>query len=251
MAKRSLKASTLGIEKAKRAFERIGWTQEYLAAEVGLSTRQSVWKFFKGKPIERHIFIDLCFQLNLEWQDIADLPSRDQLFTEQPTTYLSDASQLVTTARSQLQGQVEAQCGTIQSFFEFAQPLPLENIYTNLNVLTRLSNQRWLEIADLQSSSRRSLGFTAPERETISALDAVTNQHKLMLLGKPGAGKTTFLQHLALQCIRGNFKADCVPVFIVLRPFAVQAKECQDFSLLGYLQRFGNSYNLALEQITT
>ena len=254
MAKRSLKASTFGIEKAKRAFERIGWTQEYLAAEVGLSTRQSVWKFFKGKPIERHIFIDLCFQLNLDWQDIADLPSRDQLLTEQPTTYVtstsSDTSQLVTIARSQLQGQVEAQCGTIQSFFEFAQPLPLENIYTNLNVLTRLSNQRWLEVADLQSSSGRSLGFSAPERETISALDAVTNQHKLMLLGKPGAGKTTFLQHLALQCIRGNFKADCVPVFIVLRTFAVQAKECQDFSLLGYLQRFGNNYNLALEQIT-
>ncbi|MDJ0691205.1 MAG: NACHT domain-containing NTPase [Xenococcaceae cyanobacterium MO_188.B32] len=253
MAKRSLKASTFGIEKAKRAFERIGWTQEYLAAEVGLSTRQSVWKFFKGKPIERHIFIDLCFQLNLHWQDIADLPSRDQLLTEQPTTYVasnpSDASQLVTIARAQLQGQVEAQCGTIQSFFEFAQPLPLENIYTNLNVLTRLSNQRWLEVADLQSSSGRSLGFTAPERETISALDAVTNQNKLMLLGKPGAGKTTFLQHLALQCIRGNFKTDCIPVFIVLRTFAVQAKECQDFSLLGYLQRFCNNYNLSLEQI--
>ena len=253
MAKRSLKASTFGIEKAKRAFERIGWTQEYLAAEVGLSTRQSVWKFFKGKPIERHIFIDLCFQLNLDWQDIADLPSRDQLLTEQPTTYVasnpSDISQLVTLARAQLQGQIEAQCGTIQSFFEFAQPLPLENIYTNLNVLTRLSNQRWLELSDLQNLSGRSLGFAAPERETISALDTVKNQNKLMLLGKPGAGKTTFLQHLALQCIRGNFKADCVPVFIVLRTFAVQAKECQDFSLLGYLQRFGNNYNLALEQI--
>ena len=74
MAKRSLKASPPGIDKAKKAFERIGWTQEYLAAEVGLSTRQSVWKFFSGKPIERHIFIDLCFQLSLDWQDIADSP---------------------------------------------------------------------------------------------------------------------------------------------------------------------------------
>ena len=74
MAKRSLKASPLKIDKAKKAFERIGWTQEYLAAEVGLSTRQSVWKFFKGKPIERNTFIDICFQLNLDWQEIADSP---------------------------------------------------------------------------------------------------------------------------------------------------------------------------------
>ncbi|MEM1426470.1 MAG: NACHT domain-containing protein, partial [Cyanobacteria bacterium P01_H01_bin.130] len=74
MAKRSLKATTEGIALAKRAFERTGWTQDYLAAEVGLSTRQSVWKFFSGRPIERHYFIEICFQLNLDWHDIADIP---------------------------------------------------------------------------------------------------------------------------------------------------------------------------------
>ncbi|MDJ0533058.1 MAG: NACHT domain-containing NTPase [Xenococcaceae cyanobacterium MO_207.B15] len=256
MAKRSLKASPSGIDKAKKAFERTGWTQEYLAAEVGLSTRQSVWKFFKGKPIERYIFIDLCFQLSLDWQDIADfppLPPRDDSLQQQSTVSIAttapDWELLVTQARSQLRGQIEAQCGTIQSFFEFAQPLALDNIYTSQNVLTRLSNQRWLEISDLQNSRQRSLAN--PNIETIPAIEAVTNHHKLMLLGKPGSGKTTFLQHLALQCIRGNFKADCIPVFIFLRTFVVQAQECQDFSLLGYLERFCHNYNLSLEQITT
>ena len=253
MAKRSLKASTLGIEKAKRAFERIGWTQEYLAAEVGLSTRQSVWKFLKGKPIERHIFIELCFQLDLDWQDIADLPQKDETLTEEKTISLvsnpSDIGELVNLARLQLRGQIEAQCGTVQSFFEFAQPLPLENIYTNLNLLTCLSNQRWLEVSDLQSSGDRSWGLSNSNKETIPALDAVATHDKLMLLGKPGAGKTTFLQHLAVQCIRGKFKSDYIPVFIFLRTFTFQAKEYQDFSLLGYLQRFWNNYNLSLEQI--
>ncbi|MGF1539041.1 MAG: NACHT domain-containing protein [Pleurocapsa sp.] len=253
MAKRSLKASNFGIDKAKRAFERKGWTQEYLAAEVGLSTRQSVWKFFTGKPIERHIFIDLCFQLDLDWQDVADLPQYEKPLPESPslTATPSDCQELVTLARSQLQGQIEAQCGTIQSFFEFAQPLPLENIYTNLNLLTRLSNQRWLEVSDLQSSSQGTIGFSDPNRQTIPALDAVTTHDKLVLLGKPGAGKTTFLQHLALQCIRGKFKADCLPVVIFLRTFAVQARECQDFSLLGYLQRLWSNYQLFPQQITT
>ena len=254
MAKRSLKASPPGIDRAKKAFERTGWTQEYLAAEVGLSTRQSVWKFFKGKPIERHIFIDLCFQLSLDWQDIADLPPlppRDRSLTEEPSVSVGatvpDDDRLVTQARSQVRGQIEAQCGTIQSFFEFAQPLALESIYTNQNVLTRLSNQRWLEISDLQNSRQRTLTDLAIE--TIPALEAVTKHQKLMLLGKPGAGKTTFLQHLALECINGNFKADCVPVVIFLRTFVAQAKECQYFSLLGYLERFWRNCNLSLEQI--
>ncbi|MFM2315283.1 MAG: hypothetical protein RLZZ04_4559 [Cyanobacteriota bacterium] len=265
MAKRSLKASPCGIEQAKKAFERTRWTQEYLAAEVGLSTRQSVWKFFAGKPIERHIFIDLCFQLSLDWQDIADLPPlppRDSTLVE-PTVSLAttapESHQLITQTRSsidssfwkaQIQGQIEAQCGTIQSFFEFAQPLALDNIYTNQNVLTRLSNQRWLEISDLQNSHQRG-GLADLNLETIPALEAVTNHHKLMLLGKPGAGKTTFIQHLALECIRGNFKPSYIPVVIFLRTFVVQAKECQDFSLLGYLERFWHNYNLPLEQITT
>lgn len=256
MAKRSLKASPPGIDQAKKAFERTGWTQEYLAAEVGLSTRQSVWKFFKGKPIERHIFIDLCFQLSLDWQDIADLPPlppRDRTLNEDAqvsvvATTLDDG-QLVTQGRSQVRGQIEAQCGTIQSFFEFAQPLTLDSIYTSQNVLTRLSNQRWLEISDLQNFRQRSLGDLTIE--TIPALEAVTKHQKLMLLGKPGAGKTTFLQHLALECINGNFKADCVPVVIFLRTFVAQAKEGQDFSLLGYLERFWHNYSLSLEQITT
>ena len=71
-----------------------------------------------------------------------------------------------------------------------------------------------------------------------------------MLLGKPGAGKTTLLQHLALECIKGNFKADCIPVVIFLRTFVVQAKEYQDFGLIGYLKRFWHNYLLSVEQIT-
>ena len=257
MAKRSLKASPHKIDKAKKAFERIGWTQEYLAAEVGLSTRQSVWKFFKGKPIERNTFIDICFQLSLDWQEIADsppLPPREkddavgQLNTESIPATLPE-SDLVERVRSQVRGQIEAQCGTIQSFFEFAEPLALENIYTKQNVLTRLSNQRWLEISDLQNSHQRRLSDL--NVETIPAQEAVAKHQKLMLLGKPGAGKTTFMQHLALECIRGNLKADCIPVVIFFRTFVVQAQANQDFSLLGYLERFWHNYHLSSEQIAT
>ena len=74
MTKRSLKTSEIGQARAKQAMLRKGWTQDYLATEAGLSTRNSVWKFLSGRPIDRNIFMELCFQLDLEWQDLADLP---------------------------------------------------------------------------------------------------------------------------------------------------------------------------------
>jgi predicted NACHT family NTPase len=73
MSQRSLKSSVTGQQRAKQAMKRKGWTQNYLAIEAGLSTRNSVWKFLSGRSVERHIFMELCFQLDLEWQDIADL----------------------------------------------------------------------------------------------------------------------------------------------------------------------------------
>jgi predicted NACHT family NTPase len=55
-----------------------------------------------------------------------------------------------------------------------------------------------------------------------------------MILGKPGAGKTTFLKHLAIQCIGGKFQGERVPVFITLKDFA-EADDKPDF--LGYITR--------------
>jgi predicted NACHT family NTPase len=77
MVKRSLQASLTGIQQAKRAFALKGWTQDNLAAEVNLKTRQAIWRFFSGRPIERHTFIEICMVLSLNWREIATVFSRD------------------------------------------------------------------------------------------------------------------------------------------------------------------------------
>ena len=38
-----------------------------------------------------------------------------------------------------------------------------------------------------------------------------------MILGKPGAGKTTFLKRIAVDCVNGIFQPDLIPVFVELR----------------------------------
>ena len=74
MAKRSLQASQTGIQQAKRAFALKGWTQENLAGEVNLKTRQPIWRFFTGRPVDRYIFLEVCSVLELNWREIAIAP---------------------------------------------------------------------------------------------------------------------------------------------------------------------------------
>ena len=54
-------------------------------------------------------------------------------------------------------------------------------------------------------------------------LEAVKKYQKLIILGKPGAGKTTFLKHLAIQCLQGNFEPERIPIFVNLKSFAESA----------------------------
>lgn len=252
MAKRSLKASPEGITKAKKAFQRKGWTQEYLAAEVGLSTRQSIWKFFTGRPIERHLFVDICFQLDLEWQSIADLPPD---VTPPVSPFSLDnhggIENWVSALRSQTKEQIQAQCGILQSSFDMTQPLLLDSIYTNVNILPHLTNQRWLEVSDLQDShpDLERPRLTSNNQQVVEGIQAATNSAKLMILGKPGAGKTTFLQYLAIQCSKGEYKSDCIPVFIQLRNFVAQTKDEENFNFVNYIAYSWSSYQVTPEQV--
>ncbi|MBD2325544.1 NACHT domain-containing protein [Alkalinema sp. FACHB-956] len=164
MGKRSVKASAIGIAKAKRAFERREWTQEYLASAVGLQTRQSIWKFFSGRPIERHLFIDICFQLDLDWQEIAELPRFDE--TEEDGS--NALSNLEHGARAIVEDAQPAMNATMtwEQLWSVAQhrlhqseptiaPMPTlanssSEFYIELFLSSQVKGQRWLEVNDFQ-----------------------------------------------------------------------------------------------------
>lgn len=231
MAKRSLKASEVGIKKAKQAFRRTGWTQEYLASAVGLETRQSIWKFFSGRPIERHLFIDVCFQLNLEWEDIVAPPDEEEEIEVVALETHADLDQSLQTLRSQLKTTIQTQCGLLQVSLDTAHPLAVEQIYTSVQVLATPSSQRWLEVANLQAEDHGDRDTVAQRGTSIPIANVLSTHARLVILGKPGAGKTTLLQYLATQCVNGDLYADRVPVFISLRTFALEARTNGDLSL--------------------
>ncbi|MCC5651547.1 NACHT domain-containing NTPase [Nostoc sp. XA013] len=254
MARRSLKASTVGIIKAKRAFKIREWTQEYLASEVGLETRQPIWKFFTGKPIERHNFIEICFQLGLDWEDIAQLPDQ-RLLTEnnQEWENCQDMETLVKMLRSRRGDKIQAQCATTR-LLDIAQPIQLEEIYVNTNFLNNITSRRWLDILDLQNVIAEEFdcfGSNQLYQERVSAIQAVITYPKLMVLGKPGSGKTTFLQYIAMQCNQGKLLSDQIPIFIRLKNFVEDARETGNYSLLNYISQELIDYGVSDQEIQT
>ncbi|MEH2371563.1 hypothetical protein [Nostoc sp.] len=95
MAMKSLRVSLEKLEKVKRAFERTGWTQNEFASEVDLSTRQPIGNFLAGKPVKHQVFKEICFKLDLDWQEVADLPKDTKSETEQFQDTTSNGSNFV------------------------------------------------------------------------------------------------------------------------------------------------------------
>jgi predicted NACHT family NTPase len=245
MVKRSLKASSIGIQQAKKAFARKGWTQENLAGEVNLKTRQPIWRFFSGRPIERLTFIEICSVLEINWREIAaEVPAefidRDEFI--QPS--IAEIDTLVEKVRSQRFDKIQDQCGILQ-LLDISRPVPIDDIYIDVNILEEIASQQYLEITELQNLDPKKFdyfGIGDIEEKQIAGTDAVEKYSKIRVLGKPGTGKTTFLQYLAIQCNRGAFAANRVPIFITLRNFAQESKTTNEFSLLNYIhQEFHSS----------
>jgi predicted NACHT family NTPase len=214
---RSLRASGEGLEIAKSVFKRKYTSQESCAIDIG-STRQVVGKFLEGKAIDTEFFQKICENLGLKWQDIAEL----ELSILRPIDYFY-LDGLVREVRNKVSASIQTRCGTMR-VLEMEQPITIDSIYSSVNILEKISRNQRRSIEELmdgcefENFNRFRLGTVRQKR--IPALEAVERHKKLMILGKPGAGKTTFLKWLALQCNGGKFNQNRVPLFVTLKEFA-------------------------------
>nr|WP_322719675.1 NACHT domain-containing NTPase [Nostoc sp. ChiQUE02]MDZ8232713.1 NACHT domain-containing NTPase [Nostoc sp. ChiQUE02] len=243
-SERSFRASTVGLEKAKKAFKLKGWTQDYLAGAVGCS-RQTMINFFARRPVDKDKFQDICTELGLEWGEIAELETGD----EKPTTPTTiDA--LVNQVREKVSADIQKRCGWMR-VLDMTQPIGLNDIYTDVNILKEITGRERLEITQLLENFNpegfERFGLNQVRGKRVSGLTAVEQHSKLMILGKPGAGKTTFLKRIAIQCKLGNFLANYVPIFITLKDFAEEEGKP---SLLQYINNQFVSNNISDQEIT-
>jgi len=219
----------MGVEQIAHALTHQKLSQEELGGEDCQSATSK--KFCRGGKIDRRIFVKLCEKLGLNWEEVAGIVSQP---IAQDTT-IETSVELVQRLRDRIRPNLQKRCGTMR-VLDMSHPIGLDDIYTSVNILEKITGSKGLKLSELiQNASaeqveRFSLGAVKEER--IPGLEAVEKYSKLMILGKPGAGKTTFLKHLAIQCIGGKFQPSRVPIFITLKEFA-ESKERPD--LLEYL----------------
>ena len=99
---------------------------------------------------------------------------------------------------------------------------PIDEIYTALNLLEKVSAQRRYAPENLHDLFLKR-DLLHEEDDRCDGIKIVNKDSNLFILGKPGAGKTTFLKHLAIKAIRKQLNSNTdpkVPIFLSLHSYS-------------------------------
>lgn len=202
-------------------------------------TSQSVQQISPGSSqseVTQIIFQEGCNHRNKRTSNSEELESDIQLLTEK--------------VRTELEPSIREMHGWLR-VLDMSQQIGLGEIYVNVNILEKITSHRRLKISELLQKInpdsdefyRRGLGKTIEDK--VSALEVVECFPKLMILGKPGSGKTTFMKHLIIQCISGDFQPYMVPILVNLKDYS-EASSQPD--ILSYITSFMADYGFSSVQ---
>lgn len=110
-----------------------------------------------------------------------------------------------------------------------SEPMKLRSIYTRVNVLETITALNSISVEELENfydKDRRAFKNAAHTQEGIKVVNELS---KIVLLGKPGAGKTTFLKYIVLQSADGLLKINRIPIFISLKEWSDTDKSLMAF----------------------
>ena len=102
------------------------------------------------------------------------------------------------------------------------EPVPLKSLFVRANILEKISARAGLspiELTEFFDFDRRAFGT---RKETVDGERIVNKLKKFIVLGKPGAGKTTYLKYLTLMMLDefSQIERRKLPIFITLRAWA-------------------------------
>jgi predicted NACHT family NTPase len=119
--------------------------------------------------------------------------------------------------------KVNALYGTLR-FLGQTEPVSLEGIFTDVYILNKPSAFRRFDVQQLMEDD--SPLHEAERKNGLEVVKQISN-NRLFILGKPGAGKTTFLKYIALQAVQG--KLHKIPIFVSLKEWSDSGLELMPF----------------------
>lgn len=106
--------------------------------------------------------------------------------------------------------------------------IPLSDIYVRVNLLDKIPSREGKSIEDVIKLEAD--GFGRRKQTTIEGDSIIKNFERIIILGKPGSGKTTFLKYLALKILEiKNSELIGIPILIYFRELQ------NDSSLLSHI----------------
>ena len=124
------------------------------------------------------------------------------------------------------------------------QPVDLEDVYTAVQFLDEQGVRIYESMQALEEGFReaKSRSFQDKDCQKQVGIKVANETQYLMVLGQPGAGKSTFLKKMgqeALKGKKGEFQHKCIPVFIELKEFTtddidIKKAISKDFDICGF-----------------
>lgn len=124
------------------------------------------------------------------------------------------------------------------------EPVALESVYTAVQFLDNESLRSFESVETLEEVYRQAKqrSFQPEDCQKQEGLKVANDKQYLMVLGGPGAGKSTFLRRMGLEALKGkkgNLKHACIPVFIELKKFNtgeinIEKEIAEEFRICGF-----------------
>ena len=158
-------------------------------------------------------------------------------------TLNEETRELIFTASKQYVQNYEQRHGILK-VLGMRDPVKLESVYTAVQFLDNDAIRSFESIDNLeqfyrQANTRR---FQSQDKGKQQGIKVANDKQYLMVLGGPGAGKSTFLRKMGLEALKGKkggFKHGCIPVFIELKRFTssdinIEKFIIEEFNICGF-----------------
>lgn len=236
MSSRVIYPSQQAIRKVTQALERDRFRHKTLE-EIAELSPEVVSRFFQGKPISRSTLTKIyaVLELTLEERDITLELEESKNSNESLDTLIQKVRQHCCQKIQKRYSQTQLLNGKIAD---------VRHLGLDVYKLEKLPRKSYITINHLLQNFEATQNFDrfglGERKMRWSGLEVANQFPRLIVLGKRGLGKTTFLKHLAVACVRGQLKSDCIPVFLELKNFKdvettqkslLQAYLHQEFSL--------------------